>query len=100
MPAAARGWGVGLLLVVWLLAAHPAGAENDAAVSPSPPPRQSAESNEDRPENAASESSAEAQARPAAKAPDRSPATPRKRKPFWPSEEIHVDKAVDFPADI
>jgi hypothetical protein len=28
------------------------------------------------------------------------PPRPQPRKPFRPSEEIHVDKAVDFPADI
>ncbi len=100
MRAAASGWGVGLLLAVWLAAAHPVRADNDSAVSPSTPPRQSAESTKEGPQDTGAESSSEEQARPAAKPPSRPSAVPRARKPFRPSEEIHVDKAVDFPADI
>ena len=38
--------------------------------------------------------------RPAAKPPPHQKPSSRSRAPYRPSEEIHVDKAVDFPADI
>ncbi len=96
MPATARIWVAGLLLGVWLAAAYPVGAAEESNVSPSPPARQAAEGAEGRPENSQTEPAPEEQTRPAA----RPKAAPHNRKTFRPSEEIHVDKAVDFPADI
>ena len=100
MPATLRGWLAGLALGIWLTAAHPVGAADEPAASPSSPPGQTVPTAADKPKNTRTESAPEEEVRPAAKPPAPSPAVPRTRRPFRPSEEIHVDKAVDFPADI
>ncbi len=90
---------IAFLLAVWLTTAVPIRAAEESTPST----------------KAAAPREAGAQAKPAAnpagaappaptpsadQPPERPPSKPQPMKTFRPSEEIHVDKAVDFPADI
>ena len=88
------------LLGIWFTTAGTIRAE-DCAPSPSPasPPAQAAEADQEKSSSPA-ETAPNRQSPSIVKPPARSPTAPAPRKNFRPSEEIHVDKAVDFPADI
>ncbi|MDJ0887746.1 MAG: hypothetical protein QNI89_10605 [Desulfobacterales bacterium] len=98
MPSNRRRWLIYCLIGFWMAAAGPTRAA-DPPASPAPPARSAETAGEESPpsqvENAPTDP-----AGPAVKPPSSKKKAPRARKPFRPSEEIHVDKAVDFPADI
>ena len=89
-----RRWMPVLLLAAWLGLSGPGRAAETSA----PPPASTAGETPTKPSQ--EEAPPPAQTRPAVKAPARKAPPARPREPFRPSEEIHVDKAVDFPADI
>ncbi len=91
-------WIVVLLLVVWVAAAGGLHADDP------PPPAPEAAGEKGPPEENRdvnrTEGPSPSQDRPAAVPPARTDPSSRERRPYRPSEEIFVDKAVDFPADI
>ncbi len=93
-----RRWIQLSFMAIWMAAAGPIEAEDAPAAPPAPPVR-SAETARDQSPPPAENMPADP-AKPVAKPSSRDKKAPRARKPFRPSEEIHVDKAVDFPADI
>jgi hypothetical protein len=99
MQANRPRWFLACLLAVWIAAVGTARAADPPASPPAPPTR-SAESNKDESPPARVENPPAAPAKSSVKPSGREKKAPRVRKPFRPSEEIHVDKAVDFPADI
>ena len=99
MPPNRRKWLRLLVLGFWMAAAGPTRAEDAPANAPAPPAR-SAENAGDESPPARVENAPDGPPRPAVKPSAPAKKAPRARKPFRPSEEIHVDKAVDFPADI
>jgi hypothetical protein len=99
MQANRPRWFLACLLAVWIAAVGTARAADPPASPPAPPTR-SAESNKDESPPARVENPPAAPAKSSVKPSGREKKAPPVRKPFRPSEEIHVDKAVDFPADI
>ena len=92
-------WAAALLLAAWLITAGPVRAADEPAVSSED--AAAAKTKTDNPSPAPQAGTPAATPnRPAAKPSDRPKAKSRPMKTFRPSEEIHVDKAVDFPADI
>ena len=97
-PANLTPWAAGFLLFAWLTAAGPLqGAEESAPSTEAAAPRDADAA--DPPSNPTGPTPS-AQRPSAEQPPGRPQSTPPKLKSFRPSEEIHVDKAVDFPADI
>ncbi len=94
-----RSWLLACLLGGWIAACGAVQAADDAA-SPLAPPAGSAETTTDASPPARDETPPAVPSQPAVKPSGREKKAPRVRQPFRPSEEIHVDKAVDFPADI
>lgn len=95
MPVIGSRWIIILLLGAGLATAGLGRASDE------PPPSASAReaaADQERPSQA--ESPPTPQTPSAVKPPPRPQPQSRPRKDFRPSEEIHVDKAVDFPADI
>jgi hypothetical protein len=97
MPAAGARWAAILVLLTGLAALGPARATDE---SPAPPPPQGTATVKDEAPPSPAEPTPAAPQRPAVKPPPGPPTQSRPRQDFRPSEEIHVDKAVDFPADI
>ncbi|MDJ0667796.1 MAG: hypothetical protein QNJ61_10975 [Desulfobacterales bacterium] len=99
MMTATPRWAAALLLGAWLIAVGPVRAADE----PKPSTKDTAASKtetENPPPTPPTGTPAATPTPPAAKPPDRPKAETRPKKTFRPSEEIHVDKAVDFPADI
>ena len=94
-----RRWLLACLLGVWIAACGVVRAADEPASRPAPPAG-AAETAADESPPARVEATPADPSEPAAKPAVRKNKAPRVRQPFRPSEEIHVDKAVDFPADI
>ena len=92
-------WAATLLLAAWLIAAGPVRAADDAGPTTNGNAATKA-GNESPPSRPQTGTAQPAPTQPADKPPDRPKAKTRPKQTFRPSEEIHVDKAVDFPADI
>ncbi len=98
MPWLKWCWTAVLLLGLGLATAAPARTEEAASpASESPAPTAAAEKT---PPAAAETPAASPASPPAAKPPSRPARKAKPLKRFRPSEEIHVDKEVDFPSDI
>ncbi len=100
MPFNRRKWLIYCLIGFWMTAAGTARAADGTPAPPSAPSAQEAPAIEEDQGSPPAAPPPAAETRPAVKPPSRPPTKPRPLKRFEPSEEIHVDKAVDFPADI
>ncbi len=98
MSANPRRWFLACVLGVWIAAGGAVRADDAAA--PPAPPAGAAEAAKEKPPPARIDNPPAARSEPAVNPSGREKKAPRARKQFRPSEEIHVDKAVDFPADI
>ena len=92
-------WRAALLLATWLTAVGPLHAADESA-SPSETAAPAKPGAEDPPSKIKGGSPPPVKPREDDKTSEQTKTKPRPLKTFRPSEEIHVDKAVDFPADI
>jgi hypothetical protein len=92
-------WAAALLLAAWLSTASPVRAADEPVTSSEDAAPAKANADDPTPAPQAGTPSATPN-RPAAKPSEKPKAKSRPMQTFRPSEEIHVDKAVDFPADI
>ena len=95
-----RWYGVAaLLLGVGLMSTGQARAEEEPANTPQSPASQT-EAAAKPPSEPGAAATTPATPEPAAKPPSKPARKAKPYKRFRPSEEIHVDKEVDFPSDI
>ena len=100
MPKTLRQWAATLMVAAGLTSAGPGMAADEPVPSAQGAPPAATGVKDPPPKSPPNPSQPTTQSRPADTPPDRPKTKPRPLQTFRPSEEIHVDKAVDFPADI